>query len=214
VVEQALADGLLGAGELRLSGAVHDDQAPHSVMLCVVPELANRCGEGAASTGTWSYDLGELVEGDGVSQTLSLYAVDAAGNRSAQALTRHFRVDTVAPAIVVSASLQSVVLGDYLAPSVGPPVLSGTAADGGGVGEVFVQLEGPDGTTHVGIARREDDQWTFTPELRVAGRYTLTVAARDLAGNIASGGTYTLDVGAGPRTRPWTIYLPNVRSSR
>lgn len=154
---------------------------------------------GTEPAGTWLYDLTPSQTGDGISQTLTLYGWDGAGNRS-EPISRTYQLDTVGPEITVTTVITEVMLNDYLpppggrAPAVAPPVLTGTSADGGGLGEIVVRLADESGNLSWQTAVVTGSEWAFTPELTEGGLYTLTVEGYDLAGNAGVQGDYLLHV--------------------
>jgi hypothetical protein len=147
------------------------------------------------ASGTWSYSLLDLARGDGVAATLRLYGFDAAGNSSAP-LTRSFTLDTVPPRITVE-------------PPANPLAeLRGTVTDGGGVAELYVRIDQP------GVASRWErlslsgNSWSYRPSLSAAVAYTLTVEARDRAGNRSASAAYTNGA-----TRV-NVYVPMIANRR
>jgi hypothetical protein len=115
-------------------------------------------------------------------------------------------VDTVAPVVQVTTAIAEVSLADYLSPGVtAAPVLSGTYSDGGGVGEIYVRVQGTSGTVYWSTAERDATTWRFRPWLTAPGPYIITIEAWDLAGNVSSYGPFGLWV-----TDMDRIYLPLV----
>jgi hypothetical protein len=196
-VELALADGFLAPNELVISGTLQDDLAAYQVGLCLESEVEGEdcltvsVQPGTSPTGSWLYDLTPSQNGDGITQTMTLYGRDGVGNLS-EAISRTYRLDTVAPIITVTSAISEVVLGDY--PLLGPPVLTGDSEDGGGIGEVYVRMEDEGGNFDWQTAVISGTQWSFTPQLTAAGLYTLTVEGYDLAGNAGVNGPYSLNV--------------------
>lgn len=216
-VDQALADGLLGPDELVLSGSVADNRQARGVAICLDGATGTACREGLATpgtqaSGTWIFDLAPLVEGDGIQQTLAIYGVDGAGNRSATPLMRSYRVDTVAPQLEVTGAVAQVPVVDYLPPRAGKPVLSGRVSDGSGVASLAVRIDEPGGASRWDTVAVENGNWQYTPRLSVAGVYHLMVEARDLAGNRVAAGPFRLEAISGPGSAV-PIYLPIIRAA-
>ena len=84
--------------------------------------------DSAARNGNWFQNL-KLPEMDGVEQTVSVYGLDEAGNRTTEPLQRTFVLDNVAPQIDVTHVISEVRMTPDLAPL---GVLTGTVSDGGG----------------------------------------------------------------------------------
>ncbi len=198
-VEAILASGAINAATastLVLSGTVADDYQAAGAEVCDVDEFV--CNEialtpGTTVSGTWLYPFASLQAGDGVARTIVLYGVDAAGNRSTPPLTRTYVVDTVPPLVAVTQTLASIVLSRL--PTVLPPVLSGTATDGGGVAGVVVRMVAPSGGIYWTAAPLDGATWQFAPpDVGEVGDYTITLEAWDRAGNVSPAGPYRLSV--------------------
>jgi hypothetical protein len=138
----------------------------------------------------WMADLSRFISGDGISQTLALYGVDGAGNRSLQAIEHAYILDTVAPSITVTQSMS------------GTPLLGGIVHDGSGVASVYVRVGAVGDTAHWERAVVDGSSWRFRPDL-AGGRYVLTVEAHDRAGNMSSAGSFEVHVSGATR-----LYLP------
>ncbi|MEZ3500634.1 Ig-like domain-containing protein [Pantoea sp. KPR_PJ] len=143
-------------------------------------------------TGTWRFTSPVLEDG---SHTLSVTAVDAAGNISAAA-TVSLVVDATAPAAAEAITLSSdngttaVVIGNDDITSDSTPLLSGTAE----AGSIITVFDGETslGTTTVG----ENGQWSFTVPALSDDRHLLSVTVTDAAGNISAASTpvaFTVD---------------------
>jgi hypothetical protein len=148
---------------------------------------------------TWS-----LPQEDGVPHELRARATDAAGNQVTTAW-QSTQVDTVSPQVTVTGALDEVNVDDYRPGAVvGPPVLEGTVSDGGGVEDVVVHVNLPNGDSDqdpVSLVRSRQvvqtlngSDWSYTPELPQCGYYTLWVEATDQAGNVSLEGPYDLAV--------------------
>jgi hypothetical protein len=188
--EIALLGAVLGPGEeILLTGQVEDDQQAKGAEIYIAQyrELIP-VDPGNAITGTWSYALRAVGELDNELQDLSLYGVDGAGNRSAP-LTRTYGVDTVPPAVMVTLWV------DYLPAAVATLVLGGTVSDGGGVSEMYVSVETPEGDTSWDPVAPVGGTWSYTLNPVKAGIYTLWVQARDPKGNTSEEGPFRVSVG-------------------
>ncbi len=155
---------------------------------------------GTTPTGTWAYAPATVQDADGEYQTIAFYGLDAVGNRSTVPLTRTYQVDTVPPAVTITTYVSEIPLEAYqpitetdkLNGTVPPPVLVGTVSDGGGVSEVYVREDTPEGDSFWHVAERGGSTWSYTPGPETAGLYTLQVEALDRAGNIRSVGPFDL----------------------
>src|SRR5262249_29900331 len=151
---------------------------------------------GGAPQGTWSYDLGTLIAGDGITKTLSLYGIDEAGNRTATPLAQTFRLDNVAPVITPTQQLSA-------------SIISGVVRDGSGILALRAIVTAPDGSISTSaIATTAGSggalNWTYTPSLGTAGTYTVFVSAEDLAGNTSSIGPFSFEGTNSPTSTPTT----------
>ncbi len=155
---------------------------------------------GTTPTGTWTYAPATVQDADGEYQTIAFYGLDAVGNRSTVPLSRTYQVDTVPPAVAVITHISEILLDAYqpvtdtdkATETAPPPVLVGTVSDGGGVSEVYVRLDTPEGDSFWHVADRGGSTWSYTPRPKTAGLYTLQVEALDRAGNIRSVGPFDL----------------------
>jgi hypothetical protein len=91
-----LATEVINAETLVLNGTIEDDHQAAWVEVCDGDGAG--CAEvditpGGGMTGTWIYPFSLLPQGDGITQTIVLYGVDAVGNRSGP-LTVTYEVDT------------------------------------------------------------------------------------------------------------------------
>ena len=156
---------------------------------------------GTTPTGAWAYAPATVQDADGEYQTVVFYGLDGVGNRSTAPLSRTYQVDTVPPAATIITYISEIPLEAYQ-PITGtdkttetappPPVLVGAVSDGGGVSEVYVRLDTPEGDSFWRIAERDGSTWSYTPRPETAGLYTLQVEALDRAGNIRSVGPFDL----------------------
>jgi len=139
----------------------------------------------------WAYTFSFPDGLDGVSQTVKVYGFDHAGNRS-HPITMPFRVDNVAPVIVVSSTV-------YLAPvqpsSTTVRVLTGTVSDGSGIRRMEAFVQTPEGDLlGAPVGMGEDGRWWYDLELSTPGSYRITVSAVDKAENAAVTWPYTVTV--------------------
>jgi hypothetical protein len=201
--ETRLLGAVLGPEDtLVLSGEVEDDQQAHAAEICFALAFGQYCenikvSPGDAVTGTWSYVLQALGELDNELQDFSLYGMDGAGNRSAP-LTRTYGVDAVPPVITVTLWV------DYLPAPSPAQVLGGTVSDGGGVSEMYVSVETPEGDTSWDPVAPVGEAWSYTLSPQTEGIYTLWIQARDPKGNTSEEGPYRVSVGVKE------VYLPLV----
>jgi hypothetical protein len=188
--EIALLGAVLGPDEqILLTGQVEDDQQAEGAEIYVAQyreDIPVDPGDGI--TGTWSYALQAVGELDNELQDFSLYGVDGAGNRSVP-LSRTYGVDTVPPVVTVTLWV------DYLPAPSPTQVLGGAVSDGGGVSEMYVSVETPEGDTSWAPVAPVDGAWSYTLNPETVGIYTLRVLARDPKGNTSEEGPYRVLVG-------------------
>jgi large repetitive protein len=124
-------------------------------------------------TGSWTFTpSAPLANGTSVSVTVA----DPAGNTSPP--TRVV-VDAAAPA----------------APTINPS--DGTSINGGAEAGSTVLIDlNRDGTPDATVTAGADGRWTYTPPTPLADGTTVTVNARDAAGNVSGPATLTLDLAA------------------
>jgi len=200
VTGQALADGILAPGELMLSGEVRDNFRAAGARLCFRRSEGEQCVEvetgaavpGDATNGLWLYPL-MPTDADGITETLSVYGRDEAGNLSSVALVADYEVDTLGPQVEVTLQRQSVRLG------AGGEVLAGTARDANGVARVYAVLQAPGGDTlPVEAELAGSTGWRLVLDGagvgRETGRISIRLYARDGAGNVAGYGPYEIEV--------------------
>ncbi|NOZ06270.1 MAG: hypothetical protein GXP41_07975, partial [Chloroflexi bacterium] len=141
-----------------------------------------------AMTGTWAYGLPMVAGADGLTQTLNIYGIDRVGNSTAGSFNLVYTLDVVAPAMTTT---QALAAFHGLSPTL---VLNGQVSDGSGVDELYVQVDPPDAASYRGLSDRSGGDWSYTLQPDVPGTYTLWPEAHDLAGNITTGGPYTVTV--------------------
>lgn len=180
--EAALADGLAGPAELRLGGLVVDDRQADALLACLNESRGGPCRKAAAvggAEGRWAIGLEDAAPG---ALELTLYGIDAAGNRG-PALRRSFTLDLTPPALTVSVGADGL--------------LTGAARDAGGVAAVYVRVvAGAAGPWRQATLAGEG--WRLQLGGPLPAGATLVVEAVDRAGNRA-----TLRQGAG-----FTLRLP------
>jgi hypothetical protein len=198
VVTQALADGVLVPGEFVLSGQVQDNFQAAGVRLCFERAEGGHCTEVAAqpgdtSAGAWTYALYPLAA-DGISETLSIYGRDGAGNLSSAPLIREYELDNVGPQVEVTMRRDTIGLGSS------QPVMAGTVQDANGVAKMFASLLTPEGEMlwpEVELTD-EGDGWSMimrppnAPE--TLGPHTIRLYAQDGFGNQAGYGPFEVEV--------------------
>ena len=140
----------------------------------------------ASKAGRWSYKAPNVGALDYVQRSLSVYAQDAAGNRTVTPVQLNVWVDNVAPTLAVSNTLSTVTLGSTA------KVLEGAAKDGGPRVDVTIQVTAPDGTRSVVAAARNGTTWWLDLGTTLPGAYTLYAIATDAAGNRTMAGPYVV----------------------
>ncbi|MDY7076379.1 MAG: LamG-like jellyroll fold domain-containing protein [Chloroflexota bacterium] len=202
--DDRLDGAVLGPNEeILLTGQVEDDQKASGAEICIEQADELYCEQtslksGATTTGDWSYALQAVGELDYRDQTLSLYGIDGAGNRSTVGMSRTYKVDNVPPVVTVTTWIR------YVATITPTLVLGGEVSDGGGSSDVYVIIEAPDETLTSTLAARDGDNWSYSLYSETEGVYTLRIEARDTKGNISGYGPYEVSVGV------QKIYLPLV----
>ena len=186
--EAALADGLIGPAELRLGGLVVDDQAASAVIVCQDETRGGPCRQVLApggAEGRWVISLEDAPAGP---QELTLYGLDAAGNRG-PATRRSFTLDLTPPEITVS-------MGDN-------GRLSGTARDASGIAAVYVRVvAGEAGPWQRAALAGDGWRLQLSGQLEAGATLVVEVEAVDRAGNRATVQR------AVTRDGPLTLYLP------
>ncbi|MCD6344770.1 MAG: proprotein convertase P-domain-containing protein, partial [Anaerolineae bacterium] len=185
-----------GVWELRICdlNPAQGDGTYNRARLSLTPQ-----GTALSTAGTWSYPLPIIAGADGLTQNLAIYAADGVGNRTTGAISLTYLLDVVPPVLTVTGVSYQM---QRLSPS---PVLTGTVSDGGGLDDVYVRVEPPDGASYYDLVGRSGADWSYTPRLTEDGAHTFWLAAYDQAGNTTQMGPYTVLVGASNR-----MYLPLV----
>ena len=142
----------------------------------------------AAGDQNWRWTWNLPLE-DGVTHTLRARAADAVGNVSPASAWQSTLVDTVAPVVTVTEAITEVSLADYQA---GKPVLTGTVSDGGGVKDIIVHVNLPNGDSYQDVATQHSPEWTYIPKRLLGGDHTLWVEVSDQAGNVGRIGPFDL----------------------
>jgi hypothetical protein len=201
---ERLADAVLGSNEeILLTGQVNDDQKAASAEICIEQAGEPYCEQiplksGATTTGDWSYALAAVGELDYGDQSLSLYGIDGASNRSTVPLSRTYKVDNVPPLVTVTTWIRHI-------PTVTRTlVLDGVVYDGSGSSDVYILVEGPDETLTSTLAARVGDNWSYTLHPSMEGDYSLRIEVRDGNGNVRGVGPYEVIVGSK------MVYMPLV----
>ncbi len=104
------------------------------------------------------------------------------------------------PALTVTLALNQVGAVNF--PVTLPPVLAGTVSDSSGVSAVYVRMGKPSGQTSWTTLSLNGSSWSFAPTVTGPGLHSLTLEARDGAGNVTSYGPHALNVKAN------LLYLP------
>ena len=140
------------------------------------------------TSGTWSYILPGQPNADGQTLSVSVYGVDAAGNRTSP-VGISYRIDVTPPTLMVNPVAAEVPLSEA-----SQALLSGQVMDGSGQFEVYLKVIGANGVPHRGMAALAGNDWTYVPPLGEPGVYTVWVQARDAAGNETILGPYSITV--------------------
>ncbi len=196
--EKLLSTVVLGPDDtLSIGGQVVDDQLARQAEICFQKTYGQYCEQvrvtpGDSSSGAWEYTLRAVEDLDNKTQTISLYGIDGAGNRSSVPLTRTYKVDTVPPVITVTKHV------DYLPIAVPTLVLSGTVSDGSGVSDMYVGVETPSGNSVWEKIERDGSLWSYTLHPQEHGLYHLWIKSQDTEGNTGEYGPYDVGVVAVP----------------
>jgi len=212
--QTTLSSAVLGPGTLTVSGQIQDNDLVKRVDICLKPDdstpaASPRCraielNDNNGQTGDWSLPLVVPAGMDYTSRTLLFFGWDAAGNRSDPPLEQTVWFDTLAPRVAVATQLSLIALNDYLLNPV--PILTGTASDGSGVVDIVVRLTAPGLGTQRSVVPVSNNKWSYIPEIKVVGVYSLSLEARDLAGNLTTLGSWTLVVS----TDAFKIWMPRI----
>ncbi|HGK4675002.1 TPA: BapA/Bap/LapF family large adhesin [Kluyvera georgiana] len=157
-----------------------------------------------STTHAWSFTLDvPLTNGD---HTLSVFAVDAAGNVSTTSADFTLNVDTIAP----TAPLFTVTDDSS---GIGLPLITGqvtkdTTPTLNGIAEAGSTVDIYDNGNKIGTINVDSSLiWSFSPTLN-AGSHTLTATATDAAGNISNAaGPFNLYVQSPTATGPVIVAI-------
>jgi subtilisin-like proprotein convertase family protein len=142
-----------------------------------------------SSAGSWAYELPTPEGVDGVTQTLTIYSLDALGNQLAEPISLTYQLDTVAPALTVTTAITEVHM------MAARPVLSGTVSDGEGVEAIYLRVDPPDGASYRDAAEVDGADWSYAPRFTSPGTHKLWLEAYDRAGNVRVDGPYSVTAG-------------------
>ncbi|HDR2795657.1 TPA: Ig-like domain repeat protein, partial [Enterobacter asburiae] len=132
-----------------------------------------------AADGTWSVTLGDLVDG---SYTITVTAVDRAGNQATA--SQNFEIDTIVSAPVVALSASDPE--NYHEALSLTPEFSGTAEPGSTL-KIMI-----DGVSVGSVTTDSNGSWAWTPpSAMTAGDHIIGVIATDKAGNISDRTDFT-----------------------
>ncbi|KAB8044655.1 Ig-like domain-containing protein, partial [Janthinobacterium aquaticum] len=136
-------------------------------------------GTAVATGGVWSITSSALASG---THSLSVKAVDAAGNSSVASAALSINIDSAAPAApsapVLALASDSGVSNTDGVTNVTTPTVTGTAEAGS-----TVTLYDTNGTTVLGTAVATGGTWSITSSALASGTHSLSVKAVDAAGN-------------------------------
>ncbi len=168
--------------------------------------------DSAAKSARWSHRTPALPDSDWVNHTISIYAEDVVGNRTADGLSMVITVDTQAPVITVTQAVTEIVrvIGGVQVQRVDRPdvmigtqtamardvetVLWGTVSEAGPVVRLSAHVHAPGGSAHRQQAARSGDGWWVDLEVLQDGLYTVWLEAADQAGNRALAGPLGITV--------------------
>ncbi len=202
--DDRLAGAVLGANEeILLTGRVNDDQKAGGAEICIEQAGEPYCEQislksGATTTGNWSYALRAVGELDHRDQSLRLYGIDGANNRSTVPLSRTYKVDNVPPVVTVTTWIK------HTQTVTSTLVLDGVVNDGSGSSDVYILVKAPDETLTSTLATRVGDNWSYILHPSIEGKHSLRIEARDGNGNVRGLGPYGVLVGGK------SVYLPLV----
>ncbi len=145
----------------------------------------------APLSGTWQ-TTHQFDSMDDEEQTLLVYGIDEAGNRSPVPQVLTFRIDNVTPVMTVTQVIPQIVMLPDLSPQT---VLAGSVSDGGKVVRMHAYVRDPDG---IGSSLRpvvdESLNWQLQLQPMKVGSYQVWIAAEDEAGNLTTVGPFTVEV--------------------
>ena len=155
-------------------------------------------GDAVAWAGTWHYALPTPEGTDGISQTVTIYGLDALGNRIPDPISLSYLLDVVEPVVTVTEVLTRAPV------ELSTVVLRGQVTDGGGVNGVYLRVDPPDDASYRDVAALDGEDWTYTARFAVTGTHKLWLEIYDQAGNVTVTGPYEIEV------TPPPVYLPVV----
>jgi hypothetical protein len=207
--EVDLAQPVIGKGKVTLNGTIQDNNLVRRVEIChhlAGVAATDKCklidltGNFGVS-GTWSITLNVPLGVDYASQTLLFYGWDAVGNRSILPVERSVFIDTAAPDVAIATRISTISLNSYMFDP--EPILTGTASDASGVVDIVVRMSAPGLGSQRTVIPVQNNQWVYIPDISAIGVYSLSLEARDIAGNLTTLGSWTLAV-----TDGFKIWLP------
>ncbi|MBX7213993.1 MAG: hypothetical protein K1X39_08295 [Thermoflexales bacterium] len=208
---------VITAGSLALPGMAWDPPAGGSVVNIEVrmtlPDLSARwdpavrraitLSAASAQTETFEY-WPALMRRDGVTATLQVRAVDAAGNIGYGA-QRATWIDNVPPAITRTTAITRVAAPYNGAAIPATRIVSGTATDGSGVAFILARVHDPAGAVYTeSVALQPDGSFAYTnTQPLVLGKYSLRLFFHDVHGNVSTAGPFDFEAAV-----PGRVYLP------
>jgi hypothetical protein len=182
--------GQAASGAWMLSVCQEDSQGEpafyHGAQLWVEPPNT------APLSGSWQTAI-PLKALDDEEQTLLVYGIDEAGNRSPVPETLTFQIDNVTPEINVTKVISQINILPDLSPQT---VLEGNVTDGGQIVRMHGYFRDPEGVdSSMRPVVNEDLSWQMTLQPMLAGTYLVWVAAEDQAGNLTTAGPFEVEVG-------------------
>ncbi len=199
-VDPRIDGELLGAGLHLLTGTMSDNEKPYRVQVCVPDEDCTTWP--VQENGRWAAYLPSSGESnpDGLLQTLHVFGLDKAGNRSAEPVEVSYWLDINHPDLEIS----KVV--DFVDENTLQSIFDGSAGDGSDF-TIYVLATGPNGQTRRFRANQHGN-WSFWTPSGIVGEYQISVQAIDAAGNIRTVGPFTVTFDFPTFGRPWSTYLP------
>ncbi|MDX1413779.1 MAG: LamG-like jellyroll fold domain-containing protein [Candidatus Promineifilaceae bacterium] len=188
-----------GEGLHIMSGTASDANGAAAVQICI--EGGSCIIREVQAGGRWSAYLPQKAHGspDGLEHIVHVYAIDKAGNRSAEPKTLTYWLDVTPPELAVTEVAENV------SPATTAPVLEGTASDGSAF-DVYVQVTTPSGQKQRFKANILNGTWAFYHHFAAVGIYRVRVQAVDISGNSRTIGTYSISYAGGPQIEQ--VYFP------
>jgi large repetitive protein len=166
-------DGITADSNLLLSGTV-----PAGVWRIVIYDNGVEIGTAQPSGGTWSYQTGELADGD---HSFTVASRDFAGNESGQSAALDVKIDATAPEapVITGFSDDTGTAGDGITGDTTLTV-SGTAE-----ADATISVFNQDSFLGTTVADGNGD-WSYDTGVLNQGEHSFTARAADAAGNVSA----------------------------